>query len=184
MGESGRDRGDVCGRRRLLRSCAIDIDGGRAMPAKVAMMDSADQRLISLAFLQGDWASRDAEGISEEIWSEPCGKTMMGTFRMVKPDGTLAVQEALAIVAEENGVFMRVRHFDAAMTAREEKDAPIVLQLEQIVDRTAVFRKVSGSKSLDTITYRRTSEDVLASEVAFTPESKRETLRFEMTRVR
>jgi len=52
---------------------------------------------------------------------------MMGTFRMVKPDGTLAVQEALAIVAEENGVFMRVRHFDAAMTAREEKDAPIVL---------------------------------------------------------
>lgn len=46
----------------------------------------------------------------------------------------------------------------------------------------AVFRKVAGSASLDALTYERAG-DVLKSEVAFTTESKRTALKFEMRRI-
>jgi len=102
----------------------------------------------------------------------PHGNSIVGTFRVVGEDGGLRMQEALAIVAEPEGVFMRLRHFDAKMVSREEKDAPIVLKLEKAEGDRGVFRCVSGSKSLATITYWRI-EQMLHSEVAFTPESKR-----------
>ena len=144
--------------------------------------DLTDTRLQALAFMRGSWAAGDTDGRSEEIWSGASGSCIMGAFRMVKPDGSLAFYEILSISAEPDGVFMRLRHFDAKLTAREEKDAPVALKLETIEKSRAVFRKISGSVSLDTITYERTG-DVLNSEVAFTPESKRTTLRFEMHRL-
>ncbi len=139
--------------------------------------------LNDLAFIMtGSWRAMETDGLSEEVWSAPHGNSIMGTFRIVGADGSLKMQEVLAIVAEPEGVFMRLRHFDAKMVSREEKDAPIVLKLETSEGERAVFRCVSGSKSLHTITYWRI-EQTLHSEVAFTPESKRAPLTFSLRRV-
>ena len=74
----------------------------------------------------------------------------------------------------------RLRHFDAQLTPREDRDSPIVLRLESARDNAAVFRKVSGSQSLDRIEYHLTGPGVLRAEVIFTPESGRRTLAFDM----
>jgi hypothetical protein len=92
------------------------------------------------------------------------------------------MQEILCITAEPKGVFLRLRHFDAKLIGREEKDAPIVLKLESVEDDRAVFKTISGSATLRTITYQRVGQ-ALRGEVAFTPESKRETITSEMRRL-
>jgi hypothetical protein len=152
---------------------------------KATIISDADPRIASLSFLGGDWLGGDDDGISEEVWSLPCGTSIVGTFRTMERSQSagLVLQEALSITADADGVFMRIRHFDARMIAREEKDAPIVLRLESLAGKRAVFRKVSGSKSLDSITYELTDAHTLASEVSFTPESGRTPLKFQMVRL-
>ena len=167
-----------------LGGCKSDVSishndrGMKDAEAKVG----AHPGLSDVDFMSGEWRAMDKDGMSEEVWSVPHGNSIVGTFRVVGADGGLRMQEVLAIVAEPEGVFMRLRHFDAKMVSREEKDAPIVLKLEKAEGERGVFRCVSGSKSLATITYWRI-EQTLHSEVAFTPESKREALRFEMGRL-
>ncbi len=143
---------------------------------------AAHPGLRDVGFMSGEWRSMDTDGLSEELWSVPHGNSMAGTFRMMSADGALNMQEVLSIVAEPDGVYMRLRHFDSKMVSREEKDAPIVLKLESTGNQRAAFRCISGSKSLSTITNWRI-EQTLHSEIAFTPESKRETLKFEMRRL-
>jgi hypothetical protein len=161
------------------RSLEIDKDGR----ADLDSLSEASPALLPVDFITGNWRSIDKDGLSEEIWSQPHGSSMVGVFRIADADGSLRLEEALAITAEPSGVYLRVRHFDAKMTAREEKDAPIVLKLESSAENRAVFRKVSGSASLDTITYERKGQ-ILNGDVAFTPESKREALKFAMRRGR
>ncbi len=145
-------------------------------------MVAAHPGLRGVDFMSGEWRSMDKDGLSEELWSVAHGNSMAGTFRMTGADGALKMQEVLSIVAEPDGVYMRLRHFDPKLVSREEKDAPIVLKLESAGGQRAVFRCVSGSKSLATITNWRVGQ-TLHSDVAFTPESKRETIKFEMRRL-
>ncbi len=149
--------------------------------ADLAGVTEVSPELSAMEFVSGSWRSLDKDGLSEEIWSLPHGKSMSGVFRIVKPDGALQMQETLLITAEPDGVYLRLRHFDAKLIAREDKEVPIVLKLEKAESNRALFRKVSGSVSLDTITYERTGQ-TLRGAVLFTPESKRETIKFEMRR--
>ena len=169
----------------LLGGCAPKPTPTCILHAETAALEAhgskADQRLQDLEFVRGAWAATDEDGRSEEIWSGASGSCMMGVFRMVKPDGALAVYEILSISAEADGVYMRLRHFDRMLDAREDKDAPIVLRLEDARDQRAVFRKISGSASLDAITYSRIG-NTLHSTVTFTAESKRAPLRFALSR--
>lgn len=165
-------------------------------------MNDANPTLQELEFMWGTWRTLDEQGLSEEWWSVPHGNSMVGTFRMSGTDGLLKMQEVLSIVAEPGGTFMRLRHFDPGMVAREKKDAPVVLKLETAAHREKVispdqqpdepiqlcgnrwdaqFRCVSGSASLASISYTRVDAKMYV-EIAFTAESKRETLRFGMRR--
>jgi hypothetical protein len=186
----------------VLCGCGGTAVDGRPGPLAAGGIRT-DARLNDLAFMAGDWAMNDKDHRSEELWSSPSGSCIMGAFRIVNPDGSCALYELLSVSAEADGVYMRLHHFDdKLMVWKTEEAGPIVLRLESTVrerarlgptDRTtapppgslgeAVFRKVSGSQSLDSITYRGQG-DTLWSEVAFTPASGRETLRFEMKRVR
>jgi hypothetical protein len=168
----------------LLPGCKTGTEIAENDPGVVDTLSigSSDEKLQELQFMAGSWRAMDGDGLSEELWSIPHGKSIIGTFRVSDRAGELKMQESLAIVAEPEGVFMRLRHFDAWMVSREGKESPIVLKLESAAGQKAAFRCVSGSKSLATITYWRIGQ-TLHSEVAFTPESKREALTFEMRRL-
>jgi hypothetical protein len=172
-----------------------------ASPSQLAAQDnSTDPRLRDLAFMAGNWAMITKDGRSEETWSAPAGSGMTGSFRSMKPDGSVTLSEEISISAEPDAVYMRLRHFDEKHNPRENE--PIVLAVERTVRglesslagkpsagdvatnmNEAVFRKVSGSQSLDSITYRLQGGKLL-SEVAFTRTSGREPIYFQMTRVR
>lgn len=94
--------------------------------------------LADFGWLAGRWVDDSGGNLSEETWSAPSGDAMQGMWRYVT-DGKARIYEILTISAEEGGLVMRVRHFDPALVAREDKTAPVVLKLVSSTDRTAAF---------------------------------------------
>jgi hypothetical protein len=123
-------------------------------PAKIVLAD--------LAWIAGHWVD-DREGrLSEEIWTEPAGDSMLGLWRYVDA-GKAKVFELLAITAGPEGVVLRLRHFDPQMVAREGKDAPVTLKLVSWMRGEARFEGPAvGAPGRIAIHYRQKTADTLS----------------------
>lgn len=166
----------------LPRAVPVPQDGGlsdvaaepRVPPIEVA------------AVLAGTWSQQRAQagGVSlvEEIWSTPQGDNAVGTFRWLAPDGRASMYEILVITREEEGLFLRLRHFGPDLEAWEERDAPKTLRLAEHDGGRLHFRAHAHCGDLSAVTYDRSEEDVLGIEVAFDPKSSRPPLRFRLRR--
>src|SRR5262249_8795935 len=126
----------------------------------------AEASVNAVAFMAGQWKHEDAEGVTEEHWSAPSGNNVMGMFRWLKPDGTPTMFEILAVTGEADGVYLRLKHFNARLQGKEEKDDTMTLKLAEARPTKAVFKGVEGEKRLSTVTYERTG-DVLKIKVEF-----------------
>jgi len=85
--------------------------------------------LKDLSWLVGRWVddSGGSGSLSEETWNAPSGDAMLGMWRQVKGWKT-QVYEILAISAENGSLVLRLRHFDPALVATEDKATPYVLK--------------------------------------------------------
>ena len=87
---------------------------------------------------------------------------MQGMWRYVT-DGKARIYEILTISAEDGGLVMRVRHFDPALVAREEKAAPVVLKLVSSGDRMGAFEGTEpNGPTVIRLTYVSPAEGVLS----------------------
>lgn len=159
-----------------------------APPVESTRTEPAEPTIAVAALLEGAWVERrtQASGTShvEEIWSAPAGDNVMGTFRWLAPDGSAAMYEILVITQEEQGIFLRLRHFGADLVAWEERDAPKTLRLAKAEERRLVFEAHAHCGDLARVTYDRSQEDLLAIEVAFEAQGGRPPLRFRLARRR
>jgi hypothetical protein len=123
---------------------------------------AAAPALAPVAFIAGHWVGEDAASLSEEVWTAPAGDSMLGMWRLVA-GGRLRISELLSITAGEDGVVLRLRHFDPRAVAREEKDRPLALKLVRAAEGEAVFEGpgVGADTGLVRLTYRRTGPDAL-----------------------
>ena len=96
--------------------------------------------LADVAWLAGNWTGPGLGGQCEEIWVAPLAgcKEMMGMFRCVR-DGKIIITEHLALVEADGSLALKVRHFDAAFNAREDKDKPAVFKLVKLDKGAAYF---------------------------------------------
>ena len=135
-------------------------------PAPSPAVPAAKATLTDVAWIAGRWRSEDAGKVSEETWSAPQGESMVGSFRMVGADGAVIFYEILILRQTASGVEMRLRHFDAALVAAEEKGAPMVFSLGDHGTGHAVFTRTDGKKTAkpERLTYRREG-DTLAIKV-------------------
>jgi hypothetical protein len=111
----------------------------------------------SLAWLTGRWTGTHGPDEIEETWGPEAGGGMMGMFRAVT-DGHPRFYELITVDAEGEGLVCRFRHFDRDLTAWEERDAPLVLDLVGLTAREAVFRRRGMMRWM---TYRRGDPDGL-----------------------
>jgi hypothetical protein len=159
---------------------------GAAAPGQGAGMPHAAvaPTLAVAATLAGTWVERrpTAQGsvYVEEIWSAPQGDNVVGSFRWLGPDGKASMYELLVITQEEDGTYLRLRHFGADLGAWEERDAPKTLRLAEAADGRLVFRAHAHCGDLAGVTYDRSEEDVLAIAVTFAGE--RSPLEFRLRR--
>ena len=117
--------------------------------------------LADVAFMAGHWVGGDPGDLSEEVWSQPEGDSMVGMWRFVAK-GQTRIYEILTLTAEGQNVVLRIRHFNPRLVAREEKDRAVELPLVSKGPREVAFEgpeyNVKGTVRL---TYRRPTEDTL-----------------------
>jgi hypothetical protein len=119
--------------------------------------------LADVAFMAGHWVDASPEHLSEEVWTEPSGDSMLGMWRYVAR-GQAKVLELLTLKAEGGFVVLRLRHFDGRMVGREDKDTPVELRLVAREANSASFEgpEVGGAGRVR-LSYRRTGPDTLLS---------------------
>ncbi|HUM00781.1 MAG TPA: DUF6265 family protein [Thermoanaerobaculia bacterium] len=135
--------------------------------------------LKDLGFLAGHWVDSSERHLSEEVWSQSSGDSMVGMWRYMS-EGKTKVIELLSIRDEAGGPVLRIRHFDADLVAREDKGAPVALPLVERSERYARFSgPAAGGKGAVTVSYQRDRDGLKAT---VTKDGSSEEFRFRQSR--
>lgn len=153
----------------LAACAALAMRAGEPPAAPAARADSEVAPIASLGFLAGAWRSDD--GSTEEIWSAPEGNNIIGAFRWLRPDGTPAMMEMLAITRERDAVRLRLRHYDALLRAKEDADKPVTFTLAKLEQSRAEFIAEKDAGYVAGVNYE-VADGVLRVQVFFTPPQK------------
>ena len=94
--------------------------------------------LADFGWLTGHWTGPALGGLSEEVWSDANGGSMMGMYRLVK-DGRIVFYELLTLVEEGDSVVLRLKHFNADLTGWEEKAEVREFPLVSLTPTEAAF---------------------------------------------
>ena len=90
------------------------------------------------AWLTGHWIGDGFGGVSEEIWSEPRGGSMIGLYRHLK-EGENNFYEIFSLYEDEGSITFRLKHFNPDMKGWEEKDDFVEFPFISVEDGKAVF---------------------------------------------
>jgi hypothetical protein len=116
-------------------------------------------KVEDLLWLAGDWVGEKDGALIEEQWSALAGNAMMCMFRWVDGD-EVRFYEFVTIEEEEDGVRLRIKHFNPGLVGWEEKDESVAFSLVQLEEQKAVFLKDESEEPLWMI-YQLVEEDTL-----------------------
>ena len=119
--------------------------------------------LEDLAWMVGAWEGKGLGGAVEEYWSPAAGKSMMGTFRILKDDET-SLFEFLLIEQEQSKTMLRFKHFDPGYEPWEEK--ALSFELVEVAPGKAVFVAEDKTQNPGRMTYSLTTDGKLSVVVA------------------
>ena len=112
---------------------------------------SPEASIEQVAWIAGHWRGVAMGGLTEEIWSPPLGKAMMGSFKLVIED-EVNFYELMTITEENGSLILKIKHFDAALTGWEEKDETVDFPLVKLTHSAAYF---------DGLTFEQVNEEGL-----------------------
>jgi len=110
--------------------------------------------LDDLDFMTGRWQRSSSDGVAEEWWMAAEGNTKVAAFRWAKGDKIIAI-ELVIISAENDGIFLRFKHFGADYEPWE-KDEPNTYQLKSVENNEAIFINMAPRQGIPNVMiYRR-----------------------------
>jgi len=112
---------------------------------------SASPAIEHFAFMAGHWRGEGFGATVEEIWSEPLGGTMVGSFRLVK-DGQVEIYELMVLGPDAEGFALKVKHFSEDFAAWEEKADAVRFAYEKVDGNRAEFKGLKISREGKTLT--------------------------------
>ncbi len=139
----------------LVSACALAFTG--------TTRDARDATAEDLAFLTGTWRGQANGSVIEEVWSAPVEGDLMGMFRWFNPDASIRLYEMLSVAKHDDGLHMRIRHFNADFTAWEDKDSYVDCKLVSLDGTKAEFKAQGEDERLDTLTYEVKGDTLTAS---------------------
>jgi hypothetical protein len=89
---------------------ATEQPAGVRPPPRATMAD--------VAWLEGRWVGPALGGESEQVWSAPRARAMIGMFRLVR-DGVPVFYEFQTLVEERGSLILRLRHFGPGLSSWE-----------------------------------------------------------------
>ena len=126
---------------------------------------SPEATLSDVSWISGYWKGEALGGIIEEIWSDPYGNSMMGSFKLVS-EGKVSFYELCTISEENNTLILRIKHFSSDLKGWEEKDDSEEFKLVKLDKNKAYFNN---------LTFELVDENNLDIYVIFKEEGKEET---------
>ena len=108
-----------------------------------AALQSAD--LPDARWLEGCWRGEGLGAEVTECWmSAPDGR-MTGMFQLLNPDGSQRFSEILTIAEFEDGVSLRLKHFNPDLTGWEAQDEFLDWPLVEAGEHRLAFRGLEFS---------------------------------------
>jgi len=104
-----------------------------------------EPKLENIAWISGTWHGEAFGGITEEIWSEPSGGSMMASFKLIKDD-KVAFYEIEIIREIENSLVLQLKHFNNDLKGWETKDETVDFPLKEITPNKVVFDGMTFEK--------------------------------------
>ena len=100
--------------------------------------------LEQMDWLVGQWSGTGIGGApAHESWFSPTGNTMVGTFIQMKDDDEIMFTEHMYLMEEEGSLVLRLKHFNADLTAWEDKEGMVTFPLIAVEDCAAYFRALT-----------------------------------------
>lgn len=97
-----------------------------------------------MSWLVGQWSGSGIGGAAAmESWLPPTGDTMVGTFVQQTGEGGIRFTEHMYLVEEEGTLVLRLKHFNADLTAWEEKDDMLTFRLIAVEGCAAYFHSLT-----------------------------------------
>lgn len=97
-----------------------------------------EPKLENIRWIAGTWKGEAFGGVTEEIWSEPSGGSMMATFKLIV-DGKVQFYEIETITEENNSLILRLKHFNNDLKGWETKDETVDFPLISVTKNNAIF---------------------------------------------
>ncbi len=104
-----------------------------------------------LTWLTGRWIGDGFGGTVEEVWNQPLGGSMTGSFKLVSKN-EISFYEIMTLTVEDGTPTVRLKHFNADLTGWEEKDEVISFEFISLSE---------NNLHLNGISYQRTHPDSL-----------------------
>ena len=104
-----------------------------------------EPKLENIAWIAGTWYGEAFGGITEEIWSEPLGGSMMATFKLIV-DGKVKFYEIEIIREVEDSLILQLKHFGEDLKGWETKDETVDFPLKEITETKVVFEGMTFEK--------------------------------------
>lgn len=108
-----------------------------------------EPKLKNIAWISGTWHGEAFGGITEEIWSEPSGGSMMATFKLINDDKVTFYE--IEIIREiNNTLILQLKHFNNDLKGWETKDETVDFPLKKITTNKVVFEGMTFEKITNT----------------------------------
>lgn len=109
---------------------------------------SPKANLEQVSWISGYWVGEAMGGQTEEVWTDPLGDSMMGSFKIVV-NGEVRFYELCTISEVNESLVLRIKHFNNNLTGWEEKDKTIDFPLVKIENNKAFFDDLTFEKIND-----------------------------------
>lgn len=149
----------------LALAALVSLPAVAQSSPQVKPADEPAATIEDFSWLAGHWRGKLKSGpVAEISYSEPAGGLMMAMFRLM--DGEkLLVLEYMTLRETPEGMEMRVRHFDPALTPFEKEEA-IILKLAEHDGLRSVFENpVHTRPKRSTITLTSENSHTVHSEI-------------------
>lgn len=107
-----------------------------------------EPKLENIVWISGAWKGKAFGGITEEIWSEPSGGSMMAAFKLIK-NGKVVFYEIEVIREVNNTLILQLKHFNNDLKGWETKDETVDFPLKEITKDKVVFEGMTFEKVND-----------------------------------
>ena len=108
-------------------------------------MRSPKASLKDVSWISGYWRGEAFGGITEEVWTDPLGNSMMFSFKLVV-DGKITFYELGGITEINNTLLMQLKHFNSDFKGWEEKNETVDFPLVKIEKNKVYFDQLTFEK--------------------------------------